>query len=301
MPPMTSPRNWRIHIGAHKTATTHLQDTLASQLEFLKKIGVRYITRDSLRNGKIKIKTSPAIRIFRIEGLHAWCFKKRLRFCAGPNYNIVISEENFLGSVQEAICSKIYPRAEERLHFLKRALSESENNISLFLSIRNQADLIPSAYAQLLRHRPMPNGFEPIRRRVMSNPPRWIELVIRVKNTMGTGCPITVWRFEDYLRDDRRIISELCGYDLAGFQSLPTPASTRTPSWEAIREIERLAKLTQRKEYINNVKQILRSDNGIKKFAPFLSEEKELLNGVYEHDLERIKCNSDGVYLKQLF
>ena len=40
---MTAAQEWRIHLGAHKTATTHLQDTLGAHREALNRHGVDFL------------------------------------------------------------------------------------------------------------------------------------------------------------------------------------------------------------------------------------------------------------------
>src|ERR671915_2577538 len=46
-------RRWRIHIGAHKTATTHLQETLTALRPALAAQGVDYIPNSLVRGRKL--------------------------------------------------------------------------------------------------------------------------------------------------------------------------------------------------------------------------------------------------------
>jgi hypothetical protein len=285
----TSPKIWRIHIGAHKTATTHLQDTLADQMENLKQVGIRYLSREYIRNSKIKIKTSSVIKTVGAEFIFAKRFREKILEGFYMHNNFIISEENFLGSVQEVFNSKIYPRAETRLSFLKKSLKRDKDSIYLFLAIRSQAELISSAYAQILRHRPIPGGFDSISRRVMIDPPRWFDLVRRIRLVMGKDCQVCIWLYESYRSNEQRILSRICGCDLPISNSLPSPNSTRTPSSEAIREIEKVGAVAPKADYIRLVREITLSDNGSNRFCPFNKQEKEFLYSVYEDDIRKIR------------
>jgi len=283
---MGSCRTWRLHIGAHKTATTHLQDTLAKHKKILEAVGAQYLSREEIRQENIKIREKSMALRFGLGDIYLRKFANKIHQKSMYSSTMIISEENFCGSVAEIAEPVMYPRLERRLGFLSSALQG--HDIKYFLSIRNQVDIIPSSYVHTIKYKPMPHGFEPIRSRVMADPPRWSDLVYRLKNTIGWDVPLSIWLFETYLRKEQEIISLLCGNEINIEKSLDRPDSTRTPSWEAVREIEMLGKLVSRSKYRKEVKAIIETDNGNKKYTPFNAQEINFLESVYEIDIERI-------------
>ena len=108
--PVTS---WRIHIGAHKTATTHLQETLSAIRPVLVERGVDYIPNPELRQDRLRqgaraqAALEPGAAPARPDGAAGGGAElDPLR--AGPA-TLVLSEEKLLGGSQEIFAEPIYP------------------------------------------------------------------------------------------------------------------------------------------------------------------------------------------------
>ena len=125
---------WRYHLGAHKTATTHIQEVLRSQRLKLREQGIRYIPLDELRSATYEILESTRFPKLKFD---------LLRF--GAPKATILSEENFMGYPIEACSFPLYPRMEHRLEIIKRRPAVA------FLAIRNPADFAASVYSEAAR------------------------------------------------------------------------------------------------------------------------------------------------------
>ncbi len=185
-----------IHMGAHKTATSHLQNSLEQHHDILADDGVRFYGPSYLRR-----KGKSLDRMFGLRGL--WPAggpedaQARLEMLARGGTRVVISEENFLGPLYlpgGRISIPIYAAGPEQLESLVRSVAP--NPVRLFLSVRNPATFLTSAYSQTLFGG---NVLTPKAFRTM-NPVEdidWAQLVARFAAIPGIG-EIYVWRYEDY-------------------------------------------------------------------------------------------------------
>lgn len=293
MEPVTE---WRIHIGAHKTATTHLQDTLDSQRSSLEASGVDYFPRDMVREfNLIKLFRRKSWRRF-VPGhiYHRWWEDALATIRLGPQI-VAISEENLLGGPKDLLAEKLYPDTESRLLSLASVLSS--RNLHLFLSIRSFETLLPSAYAQSLRSRPIAGGFDAVRDRWLTRPLSWADLIDRIQLILPEA-KLSVWKFEDYGAHSMEIISAFCGCSNVRDIHLPPPRTTMTPSATAVARIEALRPHRRRAKYRSEVMKICQADTGTDRYSPLTAEERAVLAGAYTRDLERIGAMGPGVHMR---
>lgn len=183
-------------MGAHKTATSHLQNSLEQQREMLAEDGVRYYGPPYLRR-----RGKSLDRMFGLSGL--WPedgpqnAQERLEMLARGGTRVVFSEENFLGPLYVRggwVKMPLYQEAPDHLAALVAALAP--NPVRLFLALRNPATFLTSAYSQTLYGGNVltPDAFRRL------NPVEdvdWAQLVSRFAAVPGIG-EIIVWRYEDY-------------------------------------------------------------------------------------------------------
>ncbi|SPJ26501.1 hypothetical protein [Palleronia abyssalis] len=278
-------REWRIHLGAHKTATTHLQDTIFLRRAFLRKMGIDYIPMRDVR--ALKLPPRPGRLQWRTR--LGWPMRARLEDAIAPLRSgpgrVVISDENLLGWVRDLLAVPFYPNMEARLrpfHALCKA-----RNVSLFLGLRNPATLLPSAYAQQLRVRPVPGGFEPICNLALRSSASWFDVVSRLRKTLPDAS-LTIWKFEDYKDMQWHILSQIVGTYISPGETLPPSASTRSPSWDAIEAIERIPEHASSEQHAELAAQIIENDLGATKFDPVSHADKERFEDLYQKELENI-------------
>jgi hypothetical protein len=283
---------WRIHIGAHKTATTHLQETLSSVRDGLADCGIDFIPTQPLvraqRLAEVVWQRRPMARLPIFGPAHMRDAIETLvePVRIGPE-TVVLSEENLLGLPHHILTAPFYPQATQRIGRL--ASLGLRADLRLFLSIRSYDTLLPSAYAEALKHAaPPPGGFEGLRQRLLAAPPSWFDLVSRLR-AAAPNVPLRVWRQEDYRANDRSIMEMLCGSPLGPLPKLPDPARTRTPSAAAIAVAEALPADLSYQERLARVREIYTVvEPREARFQPFDKAERRRLRAGYEADLERI-------------
>ena len=222
---------WRIHIGAHKTATTHVQEVLALLRPELVAQGVDFIPNRQLRAGGVAVALTRRHAAARIPLLRGRMVRRALAarldpLRAGPA-TLVLSEEKLLGGSQHVFSDPIYPGLERTVGLLATLASRAE--VTLFLSIRSFDTQLPSAYVQELKFMaPIGGGFDGIRHRVLARPPSWFDMVRRIR-AAAPGIPLRVWRQEDYRDNPRAILSALCGVEVGPLPEIEDPPGRSRP------------------------------------------------------------------------
>ncbi|MDX8350600.1 hypothetical protein SLH49_21630 [Cognatiyoonia sp. IB215446] len=200
------------HIGAHKTATTHLQRSLMKSVEGMAAAGVRYYGPQDFR--------LPGRSIFALFGLKddlpsgpRRSPQAQLALMRKDATRVVFSEENFIGvlnSPRRMQVTQRYPHAAIRISRLAAAL---ERPVDVLLGIRHPTAFLNSAYCQQL----MGGRVVPFARYHQINPVKsvdWLDLVTRLRAAEGVG-QVTVWCYEDYTALFPRICRALVGANAA--------------------------------------------------------------------------------------
>lgn len=291
---MKSVREWRFHIGAHKTATSHLQANLAIWRTDLATQGVDFIPREDFRAARVRSDRGRWRERFGGIGMRWQLLRDIAPLRLGPG-RIVISEENLIGLSRNLLERDLYSTSFARLEFIN-SLPERVS-VKVFLSIRSFDTILPSAYVQSLRTdsriasvRIFPDGFDPLRAQVLAHPPSWTDLVERLQRLLPRA-KIRVWAFEDYLRDPRTVMAAFCGVPMPATE-LPAPAtpnSTRSPSAKAVADIEALDRDIPPIAFAEAVQSIIETDlaytGGTEPYQPFTPDERVFLKEVYAKDL----------------
>jgi hypothetical protein len=275
---------WHIHLGAHKTATTHLQETLAAIRPVLLEKGIDYIPLDAMRpvtnrllrrSARIKQvfgRLSPELgRV--IDGLRQ-----------GPDH-VILSEENLLGRLEDCFALPPYGGLGWRLAALAGMLGETETRV--FLTIRRMDEFLPSAYAQALRHNPQKQRFTEIRARLLTRPPRWTEIVARIESALPRA-RVEIWLYEDYRAHAAEFVQRLTGVDPGSLPEIEVPRSTATPSAAAIASMEALdRRRLAGPRWTQMAQAICARDPASAKtdpFRPFSAEDSARFAALYDED-----------------
>lgn len=235
-------RALRVHLGAHKTATTHLQKALhrhraalaAADIDFVRPIELRA----ALHEGEHRLSRLPwRARARLVAALSG------LRSGAGT---LCVSEENLLGQIRDLFDATPYRNLAARIAPLRHLAAGAP--VSLFLAVRPFDRLWPSAHAEALRHHPHdPDRIARLRRIARSAPPSWLDVVDRV----AAACPratIRVWRYEDHEAHWPEIAAALLGADTGPIAAVRRPNGTMSPSAEGVRLAEAAAGPDRRAE-----------------------------------------------------
>jgi len=213
------PSEIALHIGAHKTATTHLQRSLvATQIAGVTCIGPRCLRgRGESLPERFGFPLDP-----NKGGAAPRSPADELAAMAQGARRLVISEENFAGKLHFGsgrLPRPIYPSARQRLDAFSQALQGTGAQLSLFLAVRDPVDYLTSVYGQILQSGQL---FQPADF-VRKNPVTcvdWAEYVWRLLAVAGVG-RVFVWRFEDYSALFSKITQSLVGEVVPPVQDRP--------------------------------------------------------------------------------
>ncbi len=210
-----------IHLGAHKTASTHLQQALCLARPALRRGGVCYADPWTLRG--------QGVDLARLLGKDAATpgelrrFARTLADARDTCPDLLISEENILGRTGRRRLvgrdRQLYPEAGARLQQVIALAGGGP--ATLFLSVRDPAAFNLSVFAlQVGKGKEFDldmflNGRDPARI-------GWAELVGRLRAVPGVA-RVVVWRYEDYAALRPRLLAQMLPPALAGAVPDPPP------------------------------------------------------------------------------
>jgi len=301
-----------VHLGAHKTATTHLQNVLQKAESTLKGSGIYYWSLDDFR-----AKITKQIDWNRS---HSPGFFKRIFFPGEcPNRNpfsmfadtvdkisrehgkIIISDENLLGGAKAIYdTNQIYGKNANRIFFIRKLFRKYD--VQFFLSIRNPATFLPSIYCESLswmKFRP----FEEIFQKKPLHELSWLPLISVLRDGLP-GQKLTIWDYEVYRNDKQFIIDQLTGEDLSNWDLLEDQEPKARFSAKAVDLISHGSfKNYDEKYWRKKVNEIVVANPvsaSNPKYQPFTTEMVKQLTLGYKRDLKKIEKMPGVVLLKEV-
>lgn len=250
----------RFHIGAHKTATTHLQMTLA---RCKLAPGTRHVSLGRLR----RTLTSRVRKGRRFLPWHRWWRGTWL-----------FSDENILGTTAHAL--QMYPNPAAALKYF------ADCRLSIFLCIRSHETFLPSAWGERLWH----HAVEPFRPGLPRR--RWTDVVDDLQSALP-GVPIHVWRYEDYRDHSRAIVRD---YADGAIEHFPPTLGSRPKSGfsaRAVAELQRHAGSKVGKRRLQAIRQRFPVSDAWPRFDPWSDAQKRTLDEMYAEDVAALKQRVD--------
>jgi len=202
-----------VHLGAHKTASTHFQKGLRRGRAAFDAAGVALYTPTELRRAGEKLKDRVGLSYVRGGHRKDWSPAMMARTAQG-HARLVISEENILGQMSGARGrheAQLYPEAGARVAALAEAVAPLP--LSLFLTIRDPAGYLTSAWSQSL-YGGFGESFDTFVERIPLHGVDWaglVERLLAVPRVEG----VTVWRKEDYPAVAVQAANALAGAEIA--------------------------------------------------------------------------------------
>ena len=178
----------KLYIGAHKTATTHIQTLLEHN-------------RDILKANHIQLSTPPQLRKSWLPSFLNYCHHdnnahiEKLKKEAPSDGIWILSDENITGTPYEFKISNkgIYPNIEKRLKCLKSLFPNAK--IELFFSLRSYDSFYRSTYLEVVRNR----GYLPFKEYYNEEQFRhnsWLNVIEMFTNIIPQK-NITLWCYEE--------------------------------------------------------------------------------------------------------
>lgn len=259
-----------LHLGVHKTATTHFQSRLFNSISSLQEVGVSYLGLEQTR----KLITSKLFWEGEIE-------KKLCNFFNQNEFSL-ISDENIIGGTDKIKNELIYSDVVNRLKSLLDKLPV--DLFAVHLTIRDPESYLISRYCEYLRHyrfMSVSEYFDNFSLKSFS----WLPLIHAIE--MAAGKKVQVTLFEDIFNDENAYLKKLTSVDI-NFAKASEGASIRRSkiSLESYRILEHLADhyprhMTQRLVNMMDNNQQRTKSNPLEPFSPELSR---ILKENYEAD-----------------
>ena len=194
-----------VHAGAHKTASTHLQNRVLENENLVVKSGCSYLgpekTRDQLGTlwRALGRSDTPDEQ------------KRKLAALAAGQPRLVISEENIIGGFKDSMNGPnraiLYPKAVERLARLAQLVAP--NPLHIAIAVREPSSYYVSVYNQLL----LSGRFQTWERFSKGLDPtavKWSDILRPIAEIPGVAA-VSIWRYEDYHRLLPQILNTLLG------------------------------------------------------------------------------------------
>lgn len=218
-------KNLILHLGVHKTATTHFQSRLYNSQHILSNLNIGYLGLDETR----KCITSKILREFIIED--------KLEEIIADNKILLLSDENIIGGTEKIKSNLIYPNVNDRLSFLLEKLPVELDN--LHITIRDPEAYLISRYCEYLRH----NRFISITEYVDSFELlnfSWLPLIKSIEDTCKIKVQVTT--FESIFNNEQAYLEKITGVKVE-FAKASEGASIRRSkiTLETYRILEHLA------------------------------------------------------------
>jgi hypothetical protein len=190
----------KVYIGAHKTATTHIQ----SILEY---------NQDALSSNNIKLSTPKKLRPSWLKIFMDYCHNnnldniKQLKDEAPKDGIWILSDENISGTPYEfmIINKGIYPHIKNRLKCLKKLFPDAK--IELFFALRSYDTFYRSIYLEIIRNQ----GYIPFQEfynKEKFNQNSWKNVITMFTDVIPEE-NINLWLYEDTKKIIPKILNSI--------------------------------------------------------------------------------------------
>ena len=194
-----------IHAGAHKTASTHLQNRVLENENLVIKSGCSYLGPEKIRDQSGTLWHALGRSDTPDEQ------KRKLAALAAGQPRLVISEENIIGGFKDLMNGPnraiLYPKAVERLARLAQLVAP--NPLHIAMAVREPSSYYVSVYNQLL----LSGRFQTWERFSKGLDPtavKWSDILRPIAEIPGVAA-VSIWRYEDYHRLLPQILNTLLG------------------------------------------------------------------------------------------
>ncbi|MBN9890474.1 hypothetical protein [Salipiger abyssi] len=292
----------RLHVGAHKTATTYLQQYLAQNRSVLAHHGTAYWDTQDIRfkfklawdqhrldRRSLRARLGTRIRGDRIQ--------MRMKEWFALDRDVLISEENLLGECDDFFGGAIYPDADARLALLAKVLPDKP--LEVWLCLRGYPDFLASIYGEASRFWTCPAPEEFVERHAQPDG-KWIEVIDRIRAALPTA-RLRVWTYENFRRLEPRLVEGMTGVAPTRLTPLAQSEVRASASAKAIlrmaelpgsiRGAERQYRMLEM-EHLHPIRD--RSD----RFSPWAETQRAQMMAAYRADLERIAARDDVDFIE---
>jgi hypothetical protein len=294
-----------LHVGAHKTASTHLQWRLELSAKPLRQNGVFIVCNSELRKKLEQVKKKSSFLKFlnRIRPVRLWrsaaIYRRYLREAEAADCDrLVISEEMLLGSIESLMEDGLfYGMIHKRLKPVFNGLKG--HPVTMMLALRSYDSFLSSAWCEYVRQHGYRRIDDEQKTRLLALQRGWLDVIEDIIRILPSGSQLRVWRYEDFCNNDSDVLACLVGSGNVEYLSpLKWHASPRLTHGA----ITRLDELFQKgkptgPEDVKRVGKRFCKKKGFKPYSPWTDEESAILDKRYDEDIARIRGCWPGIMI----
>ncbi|MSU91062.1 hypothetical protein GE300_15845 [Rhodobacteraceae bacterium 2CG4] len=280
----------RLHLGAHRTGTTRLQQELRRRADHLETRGIAVAWPLQLRPetdwGFAALACLPVL------GRHVSCetvrrlAATRAAALARGRRRLVISEENYAGGIDRMVRRGVlYPDIAARAALL--APPFRDDPLTVLFSVRGYAGMFASLYAQMARRRPAP-GFDRLKPRMLALPRRWPAILAELAAAFPQA-QVLVWPFEDMPGNGLQAVRLLLGERDVAAVDEDLPAVYSSPTAPAIARLNRMRRPEERTRAARRAVIAAFPPGEHPPFRPWTENERAALDAAYAEDLAALR------------
>ncbi len=272
------PATLALHLGAHKTGTSHLQAALSLNAASLAAVGALAPPLTEIRREATRLLGAEP------DGARAWL----LGLARTDAARIVISDENLPGRLAAvARGGRLYPALARRL----APFAEWPGPVEVHLTLRSYETFWPAIWLETLLHRAAA-PWAAFAAGVAPERARWPELVSRIERRFP-GAQMVLWAYEGYREGWRDRFQRLTG----GAVATLAPPETVRPSLPApaAEELDRLA-ASEPDRVRARARALRRAAPAGPPFRPFAEAEARRLASLYAADLETLAARHPALH-----
>lgn len=287
-------KNLIVHVGAHKTGSTFLQNTMKNNLKLLRENAVGYFGGEDARVNFTRNIVYPAVGLresAQTRGDFVSQARSLLEEKAGDTTSLFLSNENVLGycdlTLNEGL---IYPKAKSVFEFISEL--SGDWNVKIVYFIRGYSDFIESTYVQKIKEG-FSYTFEKYKRLCHPEKISWVESVDAARALFGED-NVTLVKYEDFRNDQIEILDKVLSTLPDSPIELEVDAGkTVNPSYSNIAlELARMANSVLRKTDLKDYRNFLTRRFPVSEYGRvslLTDEERAMFHKKYQEDCHYLK------------
>lgn len=274
-----------LHLGAHKTASTHFSEVVYNNLSLAKAVGMAVPRKGPLREHVTHVlsKLNDSKPVPKEKSQAA-------KSLADGAKGLLLMDENILGTPKNLFSPEgMYPRAARRTGRAARLFSGVQ--VDVMLALRNPATFVAASWSESLRS----NTFRPFRdylEGVSAQEISWYPIV-RDMQAAAPEARFAIWRFEDYRALQDRLFAIALGYDPSdppAFAPIETPVRVGLSqrALDVVTSKVQISGQTLSEEEVEAIMARFPKGEDFPAPQPWSTWERSALTDRYAEDLDRI-------------
>lgn len=297
-------RKVRLHVGAHKTASTYIQGVLELTRPYMSAEGTAYwpleVFRRTFRDlydHRTEVSQSRISAIRPTLRRRGQRLAGKLKQLFDVPYDLLISEENLIGQPGQAMSGPYYRDAVDRLTLLAEYLPSAD--IEIYLSIRSYDKFLASCFGEALAHGTFCEIDEFVQLHRDARP-AWSTLAHEILSVFPAA-KLYVWRYEDFREVEDRVLE---GLTRLSKDRIVKPAQRSMRPSASGKAIEETAKVARGLSCEQRILEFLAKqatypkEQNSEAFNPWPPEVERHLAQVYSDETRTLAQRSDLVFLQ---